>query len=376
MNITYITPSGIPSKQANTIQVMKMCEAFSQQGNEVNLICPNNESENIDDIFSYYGIEESFEINRLPWKPFNGYQFTVLASLAAFYSGSDIVYGRSIAGCYFSALLGLDVVYESHVPADKIHPITDRMFKSLISSTNLVSLVVITEALKEYYVSRYDIEETIYVAPDAATRQDGTPIHKIQNTDRQKVGYVGHLYEGKGINLIIELAREETSVDFHVVGGTDKDLKTWRSRAGDISNLEFHGHVPPANVGDYLASFDVVLAPYQRQVHGAGGGTNLSKWMSPLKIFEYMSAEKPIVCSDLPVLREVLTDGENALLCDPDDVAEWVEALRELRSNCELHNRLATNAKRDFEAQYSYDARAESIIKVIAADESTSMNGR
>ncbi len=366
MKITYITPSGVPSKQANTVQVMKMCEAFSQHGHDVRLLCPSNATETASDVFAYYDVKSLFEIQRLPWQPFKGYQFSVMAALSAYRSGTDIVYGRSIAGCYFSSLLGLDVVYESHVPADEIHPITDRMFSSLLGSANLSALVVITEALKDYYTSKYDIGEEVIVAPDASTRQDGTPIDEIRSRDGQQVGYVGHLYEGKGIEVIVELARKKPDTDFHVVGGTDEDLQKWQSKTDGLSNLRFHGHVPPARVGDYLASFDVVLAPYQRDIKGASGNTNLSKWMSPLKIFEYMSAGKPIVCSDLPVLQEVLSDGVNALLCDPDDISQWIEALHRLSTDDELRKSLAERAQSDFEARYSYDARAEQIYNTIS----------
>ncbi len=365
MKITYITPSGIPSKQANTVQVMRMCEAFSQHGHEVKLLCPSQSTGSVSDVFRYYDVEESFEIRRLPWQPFKGYQFSILAALSAYHSDTDLVYGRSIAGCYFSALLGLDVVYESHVPADDIHPITDRMFQRLTKSDNLHSLVVISEALKDYYQSKYDIGDRVHVAPDAAPRQDGTPIEAIHRADGQQVGYVGHLYAGKGIQMIVDLARELSDSTFHVVGGTEQDIEKWRSKSGDLPNLTFHGFVEPNRVPDYLASFDVVVAPYQTQVHGAGGNTNLSRWMSPLKIFEYMAAGKPIVCSDLPVLREVLADGQNALLRPSDDIDAWAETIRELRYNRDLRDRLVTNAMRDFEENYSYKARAEKIFESI-----------
>ncbi len=363
--MAYITPSGIPSKQANTIQVMKMCEAFSQQGHDVVLICPTQSIKQISDVFDYYGVENVFEIRRLPWQPLRGYQFTILAALSAYRSDADLVYGRSIAGCYFSALLGLDVVYESHVPADDIHPITNQMFKNLMKSGNLRYLVVISEALKNYYQSRYDVEGQVHVAPDAAPRQYGTPIKEIHHADGQQVGYVGHLYEGKGIQMIIDIAREVSNSTFHLVGGTDEDLVKWRSKARDVPNITFHGFVEPNRVPDHLASFDAVVAPYQNQVRGAGGNTNLSKWMSPLKIFEYMAAEKPIVCSDLPVLREVLTDGQNALLRPPDDVTAWVEAIKQLQTDEELRKHIIRNAKKEFERHYSYEARAQNILNTI-----------
>jgi len=362
MKIAYITPSGIPSKEANTIQVMKMCEAFSMQGHSVKLFCSTNTSQTVTDVFDYYGLSSEFGIERLPWKPLKGYQFSVLAALKARRFDADIIYARSIAGSYFSALLGLDVILEAHVPLDDRHPITDRMFTSLIQHSNFVSLVVITDSLRSYYDDRYELGDKLQVAHDAATRQDGTPIEEIQQRAGQQVGYVGHLYEGKGIELIIELATEVPEDTFHVVGGTKEDVNYWKTQTTDIENVVFHGHVPPANVEDYLASFDTVLAPYQTTVKGAGGDADLSRWMSPLKIFEYMSAGKPIVCSDLPVLREVLVDGENALLCAPENVSEWAAALRTLRADSQLQETLIQNAQSDFETQYSYSARSKFIL--------------
>ncbi len=366
MQIVYVTPSGIPSKQANTIQVMKMCEAFSQANHDVTLLYPDCSKRSEDDIHSFYDVDPTFELQEVSWNPLKEYQFTVLAALYAYRKGADLVYARSIASCYFCSLLGIDVVYESHVPADNIRPITTQMFQSLLTKSNLISLVVISEKLKDYYKAKYDIDSRILVAHDAATRQNGSKIEHIQKASGQQVGYVGHLYEGKGIELIVKLAREVPEATFHIVGGTEKDLNKWQSETDNVSNIVFHGFVQPGEVADYLKSFDTVIAPYQNEVHGAGGGTNLSRWMSPLKIFEYMSAEKPIVCSDLPVLREILTNRENALLRQPNDVAGWADALRELQRNDTLRQKLVANARRDFETQHSYEARAKAILEDIS----------
>ncbi len=368
MKLIYILPSEIPSRQANTIQVMRMCEAFASQGHEVKLLCPNNSADRSDNVFSYYGVKENFSIQWLPWRPLNGYQFTIAAALTARLNKADLVYGRSIAGCYFSTLLGLDVVYESHVPADDIHPITDKLFPLLLRSSNLRGLVVITNALKEYYNTHYNLQKAIHVVPDAASFHNGEPIAEISRNKKQQVGYVGHLYRGKGVGLITDLAQEVAEASFHIVGGTETDIQRWQERTKTIPNIIFHGHVSPARVEDYLTSFDVVLAPYQREVEGTGGDTNLSQWMSPLKLFEYMAAGKPIVCSDLPVLREVLTDGENALLCSPDNVKEWAESLRELQTNQRLREDLASNARADFEEHYSYKARATKLLEIFTQD--------
>ena len=131
-----------------------------------------------------------------------------------------------------------------------------------------------------------------------------------------KVGYVGHLYPGRGIEVILALADRVPEADFHVVGGTAADLAHWRKRR-DRPHLHFHGHQPPGSLHPYYRAFDLVLAPYQQQVACAGGVGDISRWVSPMKLFEYMSHGQAIIASDLPVLREVLTDNVNCVLCRP-----------------------------------------------------------
>ena len=73
---------------------------------------------------------------------------------------------------------------------------------------------------------------------------------------------------------------------------------------GPPANVELAGYLPHGEVASFLAACDVLLAPYQRQVSIASG-FDTARWMSPLKIFEYMAAGRLVLCSDLPALREV-----------------------------------------------------------------------
>jgi len=52
---------------------------------------------------------------------------------------------------------------------------------------------------------------------------------------------VGHLYDGRGIELIFDLAGQMPELDFHLVGGSDEDLLYWQS-VGRKTNIFFHGH--------------------------------------------------------------------------------------------------------------------------------------
>jgi glycosyltransferase involved in cell wall biosynthesis len=87
--------------------------------------------------------------------------------------------------------------------------------------------------------------------------------------------------------------------------------------------------------------------------------------MSPLKTFEYMASGKAILCSDLPALREVLAHEQTALLCKPDDPQCWKAALERLRDEPGLRQRLGERAKSEFEAKYTWKARAENVLRGI-----------
>jgi glycosyltransferase involved in cell wall biosynthesis len=99
-----------------------------------------------------------------------------------------------------------------------------------------------------------------------------------------------------------------------------------------------------------------------------GGKKESSRWMSPLKIFEYMAERKAIVCSDLPVLREVLNDRVSSWLVPPADFAAWVAALRTLETDAPLRLSLGLAAQRYFLAHHTWQQRPEIIFEVLKPD--------
>jgi glycosyltransferase involved in cell wall biosynthesis len=133
------------------------------------------------------------------------------------------------------------------------------------------------------------------------------------------------------------------------------------AEAGVRSNLILHGYHPPSQLGEFFERFDVCVAPYQRTVAVSGGG-DTSAYISPLKIFEYMAWAKPILSSDLPVLREVLVDGYNAVLLPPDEVGAWATALRRLMISPEECRRLGSPARAEFVRRYTWRERARQVL--------------
>lgn len=371
MKIAYLSDSVIPSRAANSIHVMKMCQALADVGHQVTLIAPNRlgDAESFrGSSYEYYGVRENFELLKLPWWDIKGwrYIYAIRAAGSAVWSRADLVFGRDIRSCYFAALAGRRVVFESHSPIDNSGKASEYLFRRIIRKRNFEKLIVITNALKEYYRCRYpELNGKIEVAPDGADPMCGsvTPVELPNKGLRMQVGYVGHLYKGKGMEIISELAPICPWADFHVVGGTEEDLRYWKNRTAAVKNLAFHGFVPHERTRDYISAFDVVLLPNQESVGTySGGRSDIGRWTSPLKAFEYMAAGKPIIASDLPVLREIFEHGKNALLASPQCVESWKHQLLELKQNQCLANYIARNAVHAFTFKYTWRQRAKKLI--------------
>lgn len=355
---------------------MKMCQAFAKNGHEVILLAPDKTKhyEFLEsDIWQFYDIHEHFSLNKLPWLYWlkgKSYLYGFMAGLKARLDKPDLVYSRNIFGAYFAAMFNLPVIFESHAPVEQAGKVQAYIFLRLLQSSHFKRLVVITSSLRQHYRKNYpSIAEKIIVAPDGADPlpDDLLPALPPAVPARMRIGYVGHLYKGKGMEVVDRLTYECPWADFHVVGGTEADIQKWKNVAGDKHNIIFHGYVPHSSVGKYLISFDVLLLPNQEQVfvHG-GSGQDIGSWTSPLKAFEYMAAKKPIVASDLPVLHEILQDGENALLCPPHSTQAWKGAFRRLDQDKALAVRLASVAHKNFLENYTWQARAREVIRGAA----------
>jgi glycosyltransferase involved in cell wall biosynthesis len=369
LRLVYVAGSIIPSRTANSIHIMKMCAALGHNGHDVTLVIPDRpeRAQSVSDVFGYYGTDPVFRIVALPWLrvPGRSLPFAWLAARLAEGLRPDFVYGRTVQACYFSVLRGIPTIFESHVPLAEYDRVGAWMFTRMIPHAELRRVVVTSDALRRHYEQEHPaLLGRLRTAPDGADEvPEAAPHERAQHDGRDvlKVGYVGHLYRGRGVELIAELARRCSWAEFHVIGGMQHDIEEWRRRCAAITNLVFHGFCPPAQVQAHMARLDVMLAPYQRRVAIYGNSGDTSRWMSPLKIFEYMAARKPMIASDMPVLREVLDDS-NAILVDPEDVDAWQNALTSLRDpeRCE---QLGTKAHQDFVAYYTWRARADRVLE-------------
>ncbi len=361
MRIAYLSLSYVPSRQANSIQIMRMCEAFSTVGHEVTLIAREGNAADSDDT-RLYGLQSSFSIVKIratAREPVHALKTAAVLRRRR----PELIYGRDLLSM-LAAGGGVPLVFEAHLPPSPSYRLLQRW---LFRRRNFARLVVISDALRREYLRlhpRLSSRQMLVARSSTEAPRDPPDADVLANVRRRKdrlnVGYIGHLYAGKGMEILAELSVRLPKVEFHVIGGTERDIEQWRERTAAAGNLTLHGFVPPGLTDSYLQAMDVLLAPYQDRVT-IGGKGNISRWMSPIKIFEYMAAKKPIVASDLPVLREFLTDGQDALLVPAGDPRAWADAVRRLTAP-ELREALAARAFAAFESRYTCTARARAVL--------------
>ena len=366
MKIAYLSHSPLLTQVANAIHVMQMCAAFAHLGHEVCLYARGRPGRT-DDLFRAYGLEPArFRIALLPRGPWRFVGRSIYALMqvvrARVLDKPELYYARCPASAAFALLFG-DVVLEIHeLPRSRLERGLQRL---TLKHPRLKRVVTISRALLD------DLERAhrglldrvdCVVAPDGATlRPEATPFRLRRGPGRQ-IGYAGGLRPGNGICTIIALAEALPRDTFHVLGGAEDEVAAWRARQRS-SNIVWYGHRDPACVPAFLESCDVLLAPYETGPKTVSG-QDTSRWMSPLKIFEYMAAGRAMIVSDYPVLREVLEE-DFAELVPPGDIGAWLDALRRLEQPT-ARARLGERARAVLAERYTWIARAASVLAGLA----------
>lgn len=371
MKIAYISKSIVPSRSANSVQVMKMCEALAKCGHKVVLYCHTSDDK-AKHAYSYYGVDPCFKIKKRIFTDYTEFKWVSGETKKRIMNKKalpDLFYGRDDLESFLKlAPLKKNMIFEVHEPPK--NPTKKKYLSKLISYKNFKYLVVTSNALlKEYHKLFPKFKEKMFVAHNGSDFIDLKQINNEKITllghdTKIKIGYLGHLYPGKGIEMIEKLATHLPDIDFHIIGGTEEDIKRCKKTIKN-ENIIFYGFVPHSSLSKYYSAFDIVLAPYQNKIKTFGGGTDNSKWICPLKIFDYMAHAKAIIVSDT-VLKDVLIHKVNCLTCPPQDVNAWLKAVSELIENPDLRTTLANNAYKNFVQKYTWTKRAQKILKLLS----------
>lgn len=377
--LIYIANLRLPTEKAYGIQIAKMCEAFADLGVAVTLIFPFRKSPYVKgDIHYYYSVKNNFEAKRI-WAPdfyfpgrldkisfhIKNFISAVFLSIYALFKKSDLIYSRDELPIFLLSFFRKNLVYEAH-RFSKSRELFYKRFKN-----KNFKVVVITNHLKDDFIKIGFRPENILVAPDGVDLAEfDVDISKEEArakvglpSDRKIVMYTGHLFEWKGADVLLEAAKTYNPKStihnpfFVLVGGTEHDINKFKEKAKGLENVLILGHKSHKEIPLFLKAADVLVLPNSAK-------EEISRfYTSPLKLFEYMASNRPIVSSDLSSIREVL-NGQNSILVKPDSIEDLARGMETILDMPDKGLELAKKAFGDVK-NYTWQKRIEKILNFI-----------
>ena len=355
MKIVYIANIRMPTEKAHGVQIMKMCEAFTQLGHEVELVVPNRKTPIAEEPFLYYGITARFAITTLPvWDTVGYGRLGFLLESVLFARAVR----RHLRGKAFDVLYGRDDLVLSGMSAPYVWESHTGAWNSMAQKVarSAKRIVVISQGLKDFYTGKGVPAEKIIVAHDGIDLgQFAHPQSKEQARarlglpfDKKIVMYIGRLDGWKGTDTLLD-ASKLLPGDFLVaiIGGEPQQVTELSARYPNVRFLGFH---PYKELADNQSAADVLVLP------NTGRDEISSRFTSPLKLFSYMASGIPMVVSDLPSIREVL-DENGAVFVTPDDAPALAQGIRSAFGRDDLARHAHAVVQR-----YSWNARVGGIL--------------
>ncbi len=240
------------------------------------------------------------------------------------------------------------------------------------------AIVVQTELLKRIISAH--TRTPIHVIPNGADPGLFTPAVDSSGLARslwgeegagQVIGFAGAFHPWHGALDLVEafsrLAGRDHRLRLLMVGGGGEDFERCvalvRER-GLERCARFTGRVPYADLPRHLNLCSVLVAPFapSRDEKRRAVFERYGLWWCPLKVFEYMSMAKPVVCSEVGALPEYVRGA--GLLYPEGDIGALAESIARLLADPELRESLGRTGRERVEREYSWSMAARRTVEV------------
>jgi glycosyltransferase involved in cell wall biosynthesis len=319
--LLYVHNGDFPSTAANRMQVINMCEAFTSNKVDTTLLAFGEDPSHI---YQFYNIKDRFKIVLLRFQ--KNYYSRTLSLFKQFRKMSnefDNIFTRDLIFAYLVKKFypQKKVIYELHDFSNG--PAWKFMFRRAFDKMD--HIVVISSGIKDDMVSNGYETRKISILPDAVnirrfdikiTKKDARKKLNLPK-DKKIISYVGSTDYERDLPTLIKASKQFPDVLFLIYGNKKPYLI---EAVKDLVNVKLMGYTTSAELV-YKAS-DILFSGYTNMI-------KTIRYMSPLKIFEYMVSKTPIVVADFPRIRDILDEKDAALYCseDSDDLVNKIALL-------------------------------------------------
>ncbi len=380
MHLIYVANTRFPTEKAHGLATAKICEAFAESGIEVDLVVPRLWRGKKIDPFAYYGIKPNFRVIQLPTIDLVRLPFlksvTFLIQIATFSFIAPFYCWWRFGGrknvIYFSHDY-LPLVTVSFIPKARVYydihhfPGRNLFYRRLMRRAigfavqtkwkvgELGTRFGILPKNIMYWPNGTDVEKIIAATSGDSAREEARIVLKLPR-DRTMILYLGSVEPWKGVEtLITAVPLISEDADVYIVGPAESDVERIKNeyREAKSPNLHFVPFQNRENVLRWLTAADVLVLP------NTGRQKVAAYYTSPMKLFEYMAAGRPIVASDLPAIREIV-DEATAYFAVADNPASLADAINRASGDATRAHEIARKAQ-ETARSYTWTARAERI---------------
>lgn len=219
---------------------------------------------------------------------------------------------------------------------------------------------------RDYIASLGLNRKLVTVIPNGVSPSDFsvTPL-PIRNGREPILLYIGTLADWQGLDIVIKALPkilEKQPVKLHIVGrGRSRQRKMLAKQIRKLG-LEEHVVIQPAvphhEIPSVIAQADICVAPLGLN------DRNVTQGACPIKVLEYMAAGRPLLASNMPIVRELVREDVDGLLFSPNDPDNLARQANQLLSDVGLSNRLAESAAAHVREKFTWHESQKKLLKV------------
>lgn len=376
--LLYLHNSDVSSRAANLVQVVSMCSAFAKAGYDTALVLHSDTPGQYGDgnyLHDRFGCDKGVRLvlirRRMPKRLFRHLNHILMRRIVR-HEKPDICFVRDPR--YLKMVISEDIPAIMELHNSRLHlgrRVLDNIFRKLVlkSTSHPLCLMVVTisRMLADYWVQAGIPSGKIISLHDGFSAEMFSDVTD-KKTARERLGlphekkivvYTGNLQANRGINHILGLAYDFPELLFVLVGGAPAHKEHYQKECEmtGMKNIIFEGHQPHHKIPDYLFAGDILLAMWSKDVPTIN-------YCSPLKVFEYLAAGKPLLLPGYPTIYEVAEDGSDSFIAIPDDPKSFRETLQRILDEDEnTLEEMGRRAREKAMAQYTWGMRVAAIVE-------------
>jgi glycosyltransferase involved in cell wall biosynthesis len=377
MKIWIVLDYCLPNDGVNTLQVVKTAEALYRLNKDTTLIVPtdNNITTSKENICDYYNVKSPFPIEQIPSRTGKvgllrkekllhpAHVFKLMSDKP------DLVLTRHWPSAYFAMAYGIPTFYETYKVFRGKLKIFLPLVRGMLKKPRLKAIIAHSELSEEVMKTGSRLDEKIVTIHNGCdedlmlAQMDQVEARKRLGIKNKKtVVYTGHLGVDKGVQCLLEIARQTPEVQYLLVGFQNKKeqqrLEVLEDKQG-IGNVSIYPWVSPKELGTFLYAADLTIIPPVAKPFLIGR-TGL-----PLKVFDYLASGRPIIAPDVEYLKPILSHGHNAWLVPSDDPHGAAESIRQLYLMENKRKEISKNGK-NTALRFTWNKRAERLLELFS----------